>query len=170
MDAETKFNEADLNGDGVSNTLGTFRPLIPYCLRTDTLTWNSSFLISQQIDKEELDKVLSHHVTMFTPAMIQQLIKEIDQDSNDTLEFTEILAVISAGTSFRETGCSYTAQFVSIHYRFLKLIGTLFMLNNIECCDFICLLSVSLIFIDTPWDRIIRFTCIYRIVHKILYF
>nr|XP_022334923.1 uncharacterized protein LOC111131604 [Crassostrea virginica] len=63
MDAETKFNEADLNGDG-------------------------------QIDKEELDKVLSHHVTMFTPAMIQQLIKEIDQDSNDTLEFTEILAIL----------------------------------------------------------------------------
>lgn len=63
MDAENKFNRADLNGDG-------------------------------QIDKDELDRVLSQHVTLFTPAMIQELIKEIDQDNNDTLEFTEILMIL----------------------------------------------------------------------------
>uniref|UniRef100_K1R974 Fimbrin n=1 Tax=Magallana gigas TaxID=29159 RepID=K1R974_MAGGI len=60
MDAESKFNQADINGDG-------------------------------QIDKDELDRVLTQHVTLFTPAMIQELIKEIDQDNNDTLEFPEIL-------------------------------------------------------------------------------
>lgn len=40
-----------------------------------------------------MDRVLSQHVTLFTPAMIQELIKEIDQDDNDTLEFMEILTV-----------------------------------------------------------------------------
>ncbi|XP_061174174.1 uncharacterized protein LOC133183241 [Saccostrea echinata] len=63
MDAESKFNQADLNGDG-------------------------------QIDKDELDRVLAHHVALFTPAMIQELIKEIDQDDNDTLEFMEILTIL----------------------------------------------------------------------------
>ncbi|XP_048736169.2 uncharacterized protein LOC125651558 [Ostrea edulis] len=63
MDAESKFNQADINGDG-------------------------------QIDKDELDRVLSQHVTLFTPAMIQELIKEIDQDDNDTLEFMEILTIL----------------------------------------------------------------------------
>lgn len=63
MDAESKFNQADINGDG-------------------------------QIDKDELDRVLTQHVTLFTPAMIQELIKEIDQDNNDTLEFPEILMIL----------------------------------------------------------------------------
>lgn len=52
------------------------------------------FLLSQQIDKDELDRVLTQHVTLFTPAMIQELIKEIDQDNNDTLEFPEILMIL----------------------------------------------------------------------------
>lgn len=43
------------------------------------------------------------------------------------------------------------------------------MLNNIEGCDLICLLSVSFIIIDTPWDRIIRFTCIYRSSQNIIF-
>lgn len=56
--------------------------------------------LSQQIDKDELDRVLTQHVTLFTPAMIQELIKEIDQDNNDTLEFPEILMVTTTRLHF----------------------------------------------------------------------
>ncbi|KAK3093717.1 hypothetical protein FSP39_019203 [Pinctada imbricata] len=63
LEAEKKFNLADINKDGV-------------------------------IDKDELDKVLADNVTIFTPAQVEQIIKEIDQDNNGTLEFIEVLMVL----------------------------------------------------------------------------
>jgi lipoate-protein ligase A len=106
MDAESKFNQADINGDGV-NTPNTSLSFFschfnlteknPKINGQTMRSWTGQILhyiyFLQQIDKDELDRVLSQHVTLFTPNMIQELIKEIDQDDNDTLEFVEILTV-----------------------------------------------------------------------------
>lgn len=50
---------------------------------------------------QELDKVLSDTVGMFTQKQLDEIMKEIDQDDSNTLDFFEVLTV---GTS---VNCSY---------------------------------------------------------------
>lgn len=47
----------------------------------------------QVVDREEIDDVLSKDVAMFTPAQVEEIIKEIDKDNTGDLDFTEVLAV-----------------------------------------------------------------------------
>lgn len=70
LNAEKKYNEADVNGDGV-------------------------------VDREEIDDVLSKDVAMFTPAQVEEIIKEIDKDNTGDLDFTEVLAVLEKMTRRR---------------------------------------------------------------------
>lgn len=47
----------------------------------------------QCIDMQELDKVLSDTVGMFNQKQLDEIMKEIDQDDSNTLDFFEVLTV-----------------------------------------------------------------------------
>lgn len=46
---------------------------------------------------QELDKVLSDTVGMFTQKQLDEIMKEIDQDDSNTLDFFEVLTVSRTG-------------------------------------------------------------------------
>ena len=57
------------------------------------ISYADSFYFPQYIDREELDKVLTETITMFTPKQIDEIFKEIDQDNSNTVDFSEVLVV-----------------------------------------------------------------------------
>ncbi|XP_053393210.1 uncharacterized protein LOC123545465 [Mercenaria mercenaria] len=65
---------------------------------------------SGYIDKEELDKVLSDNVGLFTPAQLDTIFKEIDLDNSETLDFHEVLFVINKLFSRRKTNLPQSVQ------------------------------------------------------------
>ncbi|XP_060062897.1 uncharacterized protein LOC132543412 [Ylistrum balloti] len=64
LNAEKKFNEADVNGDGVVD--------------------------KDEID----NVLTKTDVAMFTPKQVEEIIKEIDKDDTGDLDFCEVLAVL----------------------------------------------------------------------------
>ncbi|XP_033735288.1 uncharacterized protein LOC117323890 [Pecten maximus] len=64
LNAEKKFNEADINGDGVVDR--------------------------DEIDSV----LTKTDATMFTPKQVEEIIQEIDKDATGTLDFCEVLAVL----------------------------------------------------------------------------
>lgn len=55
------------------------------------------YCFHQYIDMQELDKVLSDTVGMFTQKQLDEIMKEIDQDDSNTLDFFEVLTVSRTG-------------------------------------------------------------------------
>ena len=68
----------------------------------------------QCIDIDELDKVLSDTVGMFAQKQLDEIMKEVDQDGSNTLDFYEVLMVstctknkTSCGSSISITLCRF---------------------------------------------------------------
>ncbi|KAH3858987.1 uncharacterized protein LOC127871759 [Dreissena polymorpha] len=65
---------------------------------------------SGTIDMEELDKVLSDTVGMFTQKQLTEIMVEIDLDHNNTVDFMEALTVINKLVSRRKTNLPQSVQ------------------------------------------------------------
>ncbi|XP_052768589.1 uncharacterized protein LOC128208916 [Mya arenaria] len=65
---------------------------------------------SGTIDIDEMDRVLSESVGMFTPKQLADIMAEMDTDKSGTLDFMEVLTVINRLVSHRKTNLPQSMQ------------------------------------------------------------